>query len=37
MGVEYCEDISSAVSLALRMKLDADGMTSIPSGVNIFV
>jgi nickel-dependent lactate racemase len=37
MGMAYCEDISSAVSLALRMKPDTDGIIIIPDGVNIIV
>ena len=37
MGMAYCEDISSAVSLALRMNPDTDGIIIIPDGVNIIV
>jgi len=37
MGMAYCEDIGSAVRLALRMKPDTEGIIIIPDGVNIIV
>jgi nickel-dependent lactate racemase len=37
MGMAYCEDLGSAVSLALSEKPDTDGILVIPDGVNIIV
>ena len=37
MSMAYCEDIGSAVRLALRVKPDTEGLIIIPDGVNIIV
>lgn len=37
MSMAYCEDISSAVNLALSLKPDTDGILVIPDGVNIII